>query len=60
MFHKIPIERVQPNDVRKRQIEIVKNDSALYNRLKNYYNKNASKMKESEIIKNSKILSGIT
>ena len=39
-----------PNEVRKRQIEIVENDS-LYNRLKNYYNKNASKMKESEIIK---------
>jgi len=38
-----------PNEVRKRQIEIVENDS-LYNRLKNY-NKNASKMKESEIFK---------
>ena len=38
-----------PNEVRKRQIEIVENDS-LYNRLKNY-NKNASKMKESEILK---------
>ena len=40
-----------PNEVRKRQIEIVKNDSTLYNRLNNYYYKNASKMKESEIIK---------
>jgi hypothetical protein len=40
-----------PNDVRKRQIEIVKNDSALYNRLNSYYNKNVSKRKESEIIK---------
>lgn len=40
-----------PNEVRKRQIEIVENDSDLYNRLKNYYNKNASKMKESEILK---------
>ncbi len=40
-----------PNKVRKRQIEIVKNDSTLYNRLNNYYYKNASKMKESEIIK---------
>jgi hypothetical protein len=40
-----------PNKVRKRQIEIVENDSALYNRLNNYNNKNASKMKESEIIK---------
>lgn len=39
-----------PNEVRKRQIEIVENDSDLYNRLKNY-NKNASKMKESEILK---------
>jgi hypothetical protein len=49
-----------PNEVRKRQIEIVKNDSTLYNRLNNYYYKNASKMKESEIIKKFKILSGIT
>jgi hypothetical protein len=39
-----------PEEVRRRQIEIVKNDSNLYNRLQNYYNKNASKMKESEII----------
>jgi len=40
-----------PNKVRRRQIEIVTNDSNLYERLLENYYKNASKMKESEIIK---------
>ena len=40
-----------PNKVRRRQIEIVTNDSNLYERLLENYYKNAYKMKESEIIK---------
>jgi len=38
------------NKVRRRQIDIVKNDGNLYKRLENYYSTNASKMKDSQII----------